>query len=292
MASPLPDDHIPNQGPYDAFGVTSEPQRIRLRRDGVTVGYRKTIGSMTFYSKDRYAWRAEPIPSDGQDPWTGLVDRNRNLVFAHDIVVVRPGVLDERAVQAVVLGGRDNAALTLLGDGRVVPLGPETPLERDDLRVIGQAWRHPGLWAALVGPKPVEYGAPSSFDGWFVALWQAVAVSLAGFGELQALGSVGPLECAAALWLGSGLALWHHRRMHGPVLSRRRIRQLGAMAAWRLGAFAGLVAALGVATGRMPVPWFAPPVLGVVFAVASFVCVLTAGDAGTLLTEGYDGEEG
>ncbi len=60
--------------------------RFRLRQDNKIVGFKKQIHSLTFYSKDEYAWAGLPIEYNNHDRFTGFFDNNRRAIYAEDII--------------------------------------------------------------------------------------------------------------------------------------------------------------------------------------------------------------
>ena len=98
LASPFVDDHR------------------RLRQGTETVGYCKSVGTVQFFSRDRYAWTGEELDYDSSDLWSGYFDMNRTPVYLNDLVVIKEGILSEKS--------RPGGGPRLRGN-RNVPVGTE-----------------------------------------------------------------------------------------------------------------------------------------------------------------------
>ena len=67
-----------------------EEERFRLRQGVQIVGYMRSVGRLTFYSKDSFWWNGSSVDYTTMDKWSGLKDRNNTQLFAGDIVEFEP----------------------------------------------------------------------------------------------------------------------------------------------------------------------------------------------------------
>ena len=284
LASPFVDDHR------------------RLRQGMETVGYCKSVGTVQFFSRDRYAWTGEELDYDTSDLWSGYFDMNRTPIYLNDLVVVKEGILSENPAQAAVLGTEETGMfLLVLKTGERFSL--DDPMDPqfgwNSLRVIGQAYRHPGLWDKLHQPGSSGEGLQVPPIGVFGAtslvLWQLTWLGMAAGVQWKIQGSVGPLLPSLAVWIGAWIGLWRYRASEGPVLTRGRVRQLAVRSAAGMSAAGCIVYVLfgflGWTNETLPqIAFWAPLLMGFVMGLLSLFSVLTAGDAYSAVLGTYDGE--
>jgi len=274
----------------------------RLRVGNETVGYSKSVGRVEFFSRDRYAWTGERLDYTHSDIWSGYVDKNRTPVYLNDLVLLKEGVFSEDPVQAVVLGSpKQGLFVQSLQTGEKLPLeDPFAPaLGPNAIQVIGQAYRHSGLWEQLqaesVGTEEEGFPEPSRMAGAHLVLWQTTFL-VAFVGLDWKLGDgVGPLSGCFGIWLGALMGLWRHRASQGPVLSRARVRHLAVRSASGMSAVGCVgyvvIDAVGMTQDALPqFLWWAPLLMGFTLGLVSLISVLTGGDTLVTLYGGYDGE--
>jgi len=292
----------PNSQPFSDLLSPFVDKHMRLRSGSETVGYVKSVGRVRFFSRDRYVWTGEPLDYTDSDYWTGYFDANRVPVYLNDLVLVREGVFQEDPTQAVVLEkGEKGMALRALKTGEEIPLqDPFSPkLGWNDLRVIGQAYRHPTLWKSLVEPETEEdedFPPPTVLGGVHLVGWQMTLLAAVVALEWKWSGHVGPMLGCVGIWMGALLGLWRHRASNGPVLSRARVRHLASRSASGMAAI-GCVAfvvfdLLGLTANALPqVLWWAPLLMGFTLGLVSLISVLTAADTFMAIVGGYDGSK-
>jgi len=89
----------------------------RLRLNDLILGYRKKMGNQWFYSPDMYAWSGTEIPFEQKDRSSGFRDKNRRLLFVHDLVLdAELGILE--IVQDEITG---MILMIELNQGNIVP---------------------------------------------------------------------------------------------------------------------------------------------------------------------------
>ena len=295
-------DAPPNSEPFSDLMSPFVDDHMRLRTGSETVGYKKSVGLVQFFSKDRYIWTGEPLDYTSTDHWTGYFDANRTPVYLHDLVLVREGVFHEEPTQAVVVQKEEKGAfLRALKTGEEIPLqDPFSPkLGWNDLRVIGQAYRHPSLWKSLNSP-PVEedeaFPPPTLLGGVHLVVWQLTVLTGIVALEWKWSGQVGPMLGCIGIWVGAFIGLWRHRANHGPVLSRARVRHLAIRSASGMAAV-GCVAFVvfdffGLTVNALPqVLWWAPLLMGFTLGLVSLISVLTGADTLMAIMGGYDGKK-
>ena len=169
----------------------------------------------------------------------------------------------------------------------------------NSLRVIGQAYRHPGLWEKLQRPaasgEDVSIPPLGVFGATSLVLWQLTWLGMAAGGAVE----------------NSGLS------RSSPALSRRvdrsldgimeipgfgragvdpgRVRQLAVRSAAGMSAAGCIIYVgfgfLGWTNETLPqIAFWAPLLMGFVLGLLSLFSVLTAGDAYSAVLGKYDGE--
>lgn len=101
----------------------------RIRREGEIVGYRRTAGNLTLYSRDRYGWNGEPIDHDAVERMSPYRDKNAIPLFENDVISIRAKI-DDSEIMAVLLRDGEDFILRHFND-RSLPVDTDTLTSRD-----------------------------------------------------------------------------------------------------------------------------------------------------------------
>ncbi|MDA0728408.1 MAG: hypothetical protein O3B70_01725 [Bacteroidetes bacterium] len=73
----------------------TSPQEVRwrLRHGTRIVGYERTLGRHTWFSRDGFWWNGGPLAFTEKDRWTGWKDRHNRWLYEWDVVDIqdKPG---------------------------------------------------------------------------------------------------------------------------------------------------------------------------------------------------------
>lgn len=130
---------------YYTDSIVIPGRYFRLRVGHRIVGYMlQRDNGQTLYSVDNYSWRSVPIEHEHTDRSSGLFDRNRVMIFEHDVVKLKK--TDDMAYTPrgwVVWDDLDNKMFLNILEARQMEEFPPAPSEapfRDDLTVISQLY--------------------------------------------------------------------------------------------------------------------------------------------------------
>lgn len=123
--------------------IRPDCRHYRLRNGHTIVGYLQiNANGAEYYSKDNFWWRKSAIDHAEKDHSTEIFDINRQMIFEHDVIVIKKRSLDNYAKRGLIeyLINDKRFQINLLEEGVIKPF-PTDQIQapfRDDLRITGQ----------------------------------------------------------------------------------------------------------------------------------------------------------
>ena len=254
----------------------------RLQRQGVAVGFKRSVGQTELFSQDGYAWSGRPIDFDRALRETGLRDMASQRIFHGDLVRLRFGPMSPQRDMVVLLDASRRVFLADPNEGTLRPMAELVTEQRPYIATIhGSVFNRSANGAPHVA-RFRRFGMCTEHahgEGALLALSIFASTLVAGGLQLGLTGGAGPLIGMLGATIGCLTFMVLRRRKRSGWLTRARTLSIVPWAALYLGL--GTLVARGLAgAGTGDETLIASMLgLGILGALVGLVLPMVVGDA-------------